>query len=67
LFRSYEVNQRTDARGLKGRHGGKSKGKARTETRVRTNVGMQARMRTRAKMMMEVEWVPSIYLAVINK
>jgi hypothetical protein len=36
-------------------------------TRVRTEARMKVRMRIRVKMRMEVEWVPSIYLAVINK
>jgi hypothetical protein len=67
LFRSHEANQRTEARGLKKRHKGKSEGKVRIETRVRTEVGMEVRIRMRSKMIMEAEWVPSIYLAVINK
>jgi hypothetical protein len=61
------MNQRTEARGLKKRYKGKSKGIVRIEIRVRTKVRMEARMRIRAKMRIEVEWVLSIYLAVINK
>jgi hypothetical protein len=34
--------------------------------RVRTEARMKVRMRIRVKMRMEVEWVPSIYLAVIG-
>jgi hypothetical protein len=35
--------------------------------RLRSEVRMKVRMWMRVKMRMEIEWVPSIYLAVINK
>jgi hypothetical protein len=63
MFRSCEVNQRTEARGLEKRCRGKGDRGVRTETRVR----MEMRVRMGAKVKMEMEWVPSIYLVEINK
>jgi hypothetical protein len=67
LFKSCESNRRTEARGLKKRHEGKSDGETRIETRVRTRARMEVRIRMRVKTRIEAEWVPSIYLAVMNK
>jgi hypothetical protein len=56
------VNQITEARGLKRRYEGKSKGEVRIRIRARTEVAMMVIIRIKV-----AEWVPSIYLAIINK
>jgi hypothetical protein len=63
VFRSCEVNQRTEVRGLAQRCRGKGESGARTEVGPRTEM----RMKMRAEMRMKVGWVPSIHLVEINK
>jgi hypothetical protein len=67
MFRSYEVNQSTEARGLEKRYRGKGRGGVRIETRARMETTIAARVRIRGKVRIEVEWVLSTYLVEINK
>jgi hypothetical protein len=67
VFRSYEPNQRTEARGLEKRHKGKSKCMDEDGDKVGTEARIKARMRIRMEVRAKAEWVPSIYLAVINE
>jgi hypothetical protein len=66
LFRSHEANQRTEARGLEKRHKGKSKCVDKDRDKSENRGENEGENEDKAKMRMEAEWVPSIYLAVIK-
>jgi hypothetical protein len=67
MFRSCGMSQRTEARRL----GKRGRGRVEEGVKMKVRVGMETRMETRTEMRAEVrtkaKWVPSIYLAEINK
>jgi hypothetical protein len=67
MFRYDDGNQRIEARRLEKRCRGKSKGRVRRDTRVRMEMWIEVRVTKRAKAMMEVERVLSMYLVEINE
>jgi hypothetical protein len=67
MFRSFEVNKRTEVGGLDKRCRGKGLGEVRMEAKVTMDTRTAVRVRMRAKVRIEVKWVLSICLVEINK
>jgi hypothetical protein len=67
MFRRHKPNQTTEVRRLEKRNKGKSNCVDENGEKVGTKVRTKARTRMRIGVRAKVEWVPGIYLAVINK
>jgi hypothetical protein len=61
------VNQRIEVRELEKRYRSEGEVRIMTEIRVTMNMRIKVWARIRAKVGIEVEWVPSIYLVEITK